>query len=111
MKASQLYMSTSALKIPLCAGAYLPILQLCYWHFYTFGHTENIRVIVYICTILNHAADLRGDSPAKIGMLAHLAPECVIPIYPAVPSVLDLGKVDHHTDCIRVQPGSLPILI
>ena len=78
---------------------------------HTLCHLEDIRFIVYIRAILDYAADFRGDGPAKIGTLANFALECVIRIYFTVPSVFDLCKVDHHTDCIRVQPGSLPILI
>ena len=84
--------------------------MLC-WYLHALCHSEDIRFADYICTILNYAADLRRDGPAEIGMLAYFTPECVIRIYLAVPSVLNLIKVDHHTDCICVQSGILPILI
>ena len=68
----------------------------------TFSHSEDIRFNVYICAILDYAADLRGDGPAKIGTLTHFTLEYIILIYFAVPFVLDLCKINYQADCIRV---------
>lgn len=84
--------------------------MLC-WYLHALCYTEDICFCVYICAILNYAADLWGDGPTKIGSVSHFTLECVILIYLARLFVLYFCKIDHHTDCVRVQSSIFPIPI